>query len=574
MKLRNAISILLLVCTSIVALPGIVAAKSIDEIQQIAKEITVRIDSQYPGSGFIIAKQGNVYYVLTAEHVVTSPDTYTIITPDGKEYPLNYSKVRKLAGTSQVDLAVVEFVSDRSYPVATLSTYKPILYERREYTETASHVFAKPSTNQNKVPIFVAGWPNPALDSRDLTAYRFNPGVLVDNSGSAIRNPREKSRGYELVYNNLTHRGMSGGPILDMSGRAIGVHGRAEGVTIDDRDEVVGQTLEESGRSFRVSLGNSMGVPISTFLTLLPQTGLGIPLNIEKSAPDTPPNQQIESWLPPIDINNQTPVYWVNRGNQLWRLGKLSESLDAFDRAIKIQPTFYQSWFAKGFILGFSKQYDRALEACNKAIELNPLFYDAWRCQGGSLFRLGRLSEALSGLDKAIEINKSPQTKIVDLSYWTENPGDYMERGEILFGLQRYDEAIASFNKAISINPDSPAAWNSRAFVQIHTKRLDDALSSLEKAIKIDPNFAPAWNNRGRVLSRLGRPAEAIASYEKAVKIDPNDVTGWNNLGTVLYATGRLQEALKSFEQALQIDSSYQPAIENREAVRQAIGKR
>jgi tetratricopeptide (TPR) repeat protein len=565
MKLWQAISASLLTCTVLLAKPGAMAAKSIEEINHIAKEITVRIDSQNPGSGFIIAKQGNVYYVLTAEHVVATPDTYTLITPDGKEYPLNYSKVRKLAGTSKVDLAVVEFVSDRSYPVATLSTYKPILYERRDYSAGASQIFTKPSTSQNKVPIFVAGWPYPALDSRDTTIYRFNPGVLVDNSGSAIRNPREKSRGYELVYNNLTHRGMSGGPVLDASGRVIGIHGRSEGVTIDDSDKIIGQTLEEAGRSFRVSLGNSMGVPVSTFLTLLPSTGLELPLKIEKSAPDSNSSLQAESWLPPIDINNQTPVYWI---------GKLAESLEAFDHATKIQPNFYQSWFAKGFILGFSRQYDRALAACDKAIELNSTFYDAWRCRGGSLFRLGRLPEALTAIDKAIEINASARTKIADLSNWVENPSDYMERGEILFGLQKYDEAIASFDQAIAINPNSSAPWSNRAFVQLEMKRLDDALSSLDKAIKIDSNFAPAWNNRGRVLSRLGKPTEAIAAYEKAVSIDPNDVTAWNNLGTAQYAVGRLPEALKSFEQALQIDSGYQPAIENREAVRQAIGKR
>jgi S1-C subfamily serine protease len=54
---------------------GIVA-----EIDQIAQQITVRIDSfqNGNGSGVIIAKEGNTYYVLTASHVIKNPDQYKI----------------------------------------------------------------------------------------------------------------------------------------------------------------------------------------------------------------------------------------------------------------------------------------------------------------------------------------------------------------------------------------------------------------------------------------------------------------------------------------------------------------
>lgn len=96
---------------------GIVA-----EVDRIAQKITVRIDSRNNGngSGVIVAKDGNTYYVLTASHVVKNPDQYQIVTPDGQQYRINAATITILEG---VDLAVVEFTSDRTYQVATLGNY-------------------------------------------------------------------------------------------------------------------------------------------------------------------------------------------------------------------------------------------------------------------------------------------------------------------------------------------------------------------------------------------------------------------------------------------------------------------
>jgi S1-C subfamily serine protease len=65
---------------------GIVA-----EVDRIAEQITVRIDSRNNGngSGVIVAKKGNTYYVLTASHVVKNPDRYQIVTSDGQQYPID-----------------------------------------------------------------------------------------------------------------------------------------------------------------------------------------------------------------------------------------------------------------------------------------------------------------------------------------------------------------------------------------------------------------------------------------------------------------------------------------------------
>ena len=66
------------------------------EVNQIAKESTILVKGQNPGSGVLVGKKNDTYFVLTAEHVVATPDEYDIVAPDGTEYALNYQSVQKL----------------------------------------------------------------------------------------------------------------------------------------------------------------------------------------------------------------------------------------------------------------------------------------------------------------------------------------------------------------------------------------------------------------------------------------------------------------------------------------------
>ena len=88
-----------------------------EKINNIAKQITVKIEGKKKGTGIIVKKEGNTYTVLTNNHVMQDEGKYTLITPNGKTYNFNSSDIRKLP---DLDLAVVQFRSDDNYTVATL----------------------------------------------------------------------------------------------------------------------------------------------------------------------------------------------------------------------------------------------------------------------------------------------------------------------------------------------------------------------------------------------------------------------------------------------------------------------
>jgi V8-like Glu-specific endopeptidase len=186
------------VLTAVALVQNVAVAKSAPEINQIAQAITVRIAvGQGNGSGILLQKDGDVYTVLTAAHVVkkATDRRLTIVTADDREYqPI---EVRRYQG--DVDLAIVKFRSASSYRLAELGDSNSLI---------------------GGMNIYAAGFP---ASTRVINqpVFVFLPGQVVANS------KRLFEEGYGLLYDNKTLPGMSGGPILDEArwwrymGRAI-----------------------------------------------------------------------------------------------------------------------------------------------------------------------------------------------------------------------------------------------------------------------------------------------------------------------------------------------------------------
>jgi S1-C subfamily serine protease len=195
-------------------------------VYKIANETTVMIEGQNSGSGVIIGRTGNTYYVLTAKHVVLTADEYNIVAANGKKYKLDYQQVRKF---NNLDLAVVQFTSTDTLSVAQFANSE--------------------QTNQGD-NIFVSGWPAVG-GAITRPTHQVTRGTLTGFQ-------RGDSEGYELLYDSTTAPGMSGGPVFDATGRVIGVHGRAAG------NPEIGKT------------GINLGIPIHLFIRQAPQAGLNL----------------------------------------------------------------------------------------------------------------------------------------------------------------------------------------------------------------------------------------------------------------------------------------------------------
>ncbi|MEM8832507.1 MAG: tetratricopeptide repeat-containing serine protease family protein, partial [Cyanobacteria bacterium P01_G01_bin.19] len=389
--------------------PQIVLAQATmqPDIQTQVAKFTVKVnpDGEW-GSGTIVGRDGDTYYVLTARHVINdirSGEELWLITHDRQDHRVNVEATDLLP--NNVDLALIQFTSPKNYPVATISKHEYRLYERRDYENNAVS-----DATSDKQYLYVSGFP---LGEEERV---FNPGFLFDNSASAISSPDiadpdDNFGGYELIYTNLTHPGMSGGAVVDPAGRLVGIHGRGDGRVIGEEDEIIRKYLDEvGGESVKIKVGLSLGIPIQSFLAWVADRQIDNYLTVATTPPPNLQSSKIQSWQPPLSVTDPAnPYHWIEKGNQLWRIGRVAEARGSFEKAIEQEEDLYLAWFAKGFTLGFDRQFDRALIACDRAIELNILptkiKYESFRCKAGALHQLQRPTEALTALDKALEIN-------------------------------------------------------------------------------------------------------------------------------------------------------------------------
>jgi tetratricopeptide (TPR) repeat protein len=518
-----------------------------NEVNNIAQEITVRIDvptlRECSGSGVIIGKQGNTYSVLTAEHVVRGSKkcdrtVLEIITSDGKQHQVRVSE-QNLKTLPETDLAVLQFTSNQNYRVATIANYDIV-------------------NDQNY--IFVSGWLGPQPGGRE-TERQFTAGSVAAKQGASIlaRNSLSLSYGYGLVYTNLTYKGMSGGPILDIRGRVIGIHGKAELEEITDK----------TGKPRLIPLGFSWGVPISTFVRWSESVGMASLLKLENNKPPKLTPEETKAILEALfkvekPQNNADAIDWLNYGWELARntpekpLGEnqAKEAFNAINKAIELEPNFYQAWYLLGFVHITRQDYPAALKAFDKATQIEANFSPAWRWHGLALANLARYPEALKSFDQLARLDP-------------DDANIQIFRSLMLLQAKRFPEALEVSNRVVEKNPGS-WAYFARGAARIATGDLKGAMADLNEAIRLNPEYIQdtAYSLRASLRALQKDYQGAIADYTEAVRFDPEDPDHFKKRSAVRFQQQDYKGAIADLDQALRLKPKDVDALKSRTVIR------
>lgn len=171
-----------------------------------------------PGSGVLIGQKGDYFYALTNAHVVSARGTdYGVRTADGIVHFVDDQDTNDNIATlgnivknrvEGTDLAIVRFAAKgKKYPIATFNPQMTM-----------------------KEPVFVSGWPDPGAQFPTRT-FRLTSGTL----STILRQPEDGD--YNTQYSAPTRRGMSGGPVFNIRGELIAIHGRGGGKNLPEYGE-------------------------------------------------------------------------------------------------------------------------------------------------------------------------------------------------------------------------------------------------------------------------------------------------------------------------------------------------
>jgi Tfp pilus assembly protein PilF len=461
--------------------PGAMAL-SRAEVEQRAKAVSVEMLTGV-GSGVIIHRQGDLYTVITNRHVVCKvrPErcadldvhpSYRLKTTDGRIYQVARSDIKLLKDNvgDFLDLAIVQFRSNRSYPVAQV---------------------ADPGSLKVDNAVYTAGFPRGQ-------SWLFGKGKVY-----AVVNKRlvGDGGGYTVIYDAKTSPGMSGGGAFDLDGRLVAVHGQGDKYKENtEAEEVASNTVKNEVNS---KIGYNRGIPVRWVVQGLGELGILVG-NIK-------PLNQIRAGNPTVAAT--ADEFFIAGFNKLVDPGKdfqagRREAMAQFNQAVALNPRYTIAYFLRAIVKDKLNDPQGALADYNQAISLNPKIGASYYNRGILKEQLNNPQGALADYNQAISLDP----KFVEV---------YNNRGVLRYlKLNDLQGALADFNQAISLYPNFVSAYNNRGILKDQLNDPQGALADYNQVISLNSNYATAYIRRGNLkVQKLNDTPGAIADFRTAAKL-------------------------------------------------------
>ncbi len=468
------------VATNLVQFPVVAQQLNSSEVLDKLKKLSVRIEGLQSGSGVIVDRKkdgdGYIYTVLTNAHVVASSGSYQVITYHDEKYDVSYDQIRVFE--NQIDLAILQFNTQTYYQVAELGDSSRL---------------------QSHDDVWFGGWAEDINQNSDKPSdiqYDTRIIKLLDRQEESWCTEKTIFCGYKIFYKEPGHLGMSGSPVLDLSGYLIAIHG--------------GSHCPGGGHSC-----GGWAIPINTYresegIDFKPLPPKILPLqNLVALGESKVKNGDyagaIVDYTKAIEENPRNLDAYYRRGEAYYALKKYPEAINDFDEYLGLNPNNYYGYFYRGRIYADRQDYQRAISDYNKAIEIKSDFAKAYNNRGYARFQLGDTQGAIVDYTEAIELN-------------SDYAKAYYNRG-LVFGryLQKYEDALADLNQAINLNPENADAYFIRGIIYNSVEKRDRAINDFTEAIRLRPHFTESYENRALVYYFINERDLALKDLEDAL---------------------------------------------------------
>jgi len=199
-------------------------------------------------------------------------------------------------------------------------------------------------------------------------------------------------------------------------------------------------------------------------------------------------------------------IDWFENGCVLVNSGNPQKAVEAFTKAIKLNPNNEKFYVFRGNAYGEAGSNSQAVKDIAKAIKLNPKYAKAYVSRGNAYLRSGNYQQAVKDYSMAVKL--SPKYEEA-----------YCFRGVAYGALGKPQQALEDFSHAIKINPEYEKAHFYRGLAYAESENYHKALEDLNKAVELNPGDSEAYFNRGRVYGLLGDTYKAVEDIRKAARL-------------------------------------------------------
>ena len=260
---------------------------------------------------------------------------------------------------------------------------------------------------------------------------------------------------------------------------------------------------------------------------------------------------QTEAEAKPNDPNLQLILGHIHK-----RLGKDTETLTAYERAVELAPNDYYPRFTLGQMYAIQRRHEDAIRELTKAAELSEQTQAAspeelmaiYKALGRAYFNRDRVDEAISAWTKISELDP-------------ENIFSRIELANLFREQQLYDQAVAQHEAIIELKSDDPyrICLSHREIGNIHEEKGDyeGAIESYEAALVLT---APGNWLRKDLQHRItgihaadGNWEGLIAHYNEKLQQTPNDPELIGLLASAYIENQQLDEGISTYQKALEL---------------------
>ncbi|OAN46636.1 hypothetical protein A6A04_05860 [Paramagnetospirillum marisnigri] len=224
----------------------------------------------------------------------------------------------------------------------------------------------------------------------------------------------------------------------------------------------------------------------------------------------------------------------LNFGNALMGLGRPAEAVDAYQKAVTLNPQSPEAYVNLSDALVQSNRPAEAADMAVQAIIIKPEMADAHVNFGNALLALDSPGEAVEAYIRASMIDP-------------ENALAWMNLGNAYIKLGVIDPAVDAYRRAIALS-DGPIKRLNLGSALYGAGRLAEAAQAYRDCLALDPKFLDAHINLGAVLRDMGALDEAEATVRAALALAPDEPELHWNLALVLLTKGDYSQGWQEYE--------------------------
>ena len=237
---------------------------------------------------------------------------------------------------------------------------------------------------------------------------------------------------------------------------------------------------------------------------------------------------------------SQMPRHYNDQGLTLITQGRINEAMDAFKRAVELNPEDAEAYFNLALAAAACGDFRTAAENYEHCLRLNPEHVDARFNLANTLLKINNLQEAIAAYKNVIRLDPQHAQAFNNLGIAQKK-------------CSRMKEAIQSFHNATALKKDFAEAYNNLGNTFFKNKQLSRAIQNYDLAIRVNPDYAESYRNLGLLYLEVDKASLAISAFQRYLQLQPNDAVILNNLGNAFYGQGQFQQAVSCYRKSLQL---------------------